>query len=215
MDAEFFQGGQLVIAGAPLLVSGAGLAALCIGLGRMKEAGARRAREMDAMAGAFSKPGEAMPPAFTQPGPALERPGEVLAALLRRPASPRPIPRRAGSGPAPPCPDGPARLRAGRFARSPRAILFPSTPPWRHDREVAGRRAVDVGRSSCSGGRGPVILMLSNKRKSPLQERASLYPEPWTRRGMEAVKGVTACPNYITRQRLRQGHSAPSLFRTE
>ena len=61
------------------------------------------------------------------------------------------------------------------------------------------------------------ILGLSNKRKSPLlSERASLYPEPLERRGMGALnQGLSICRNYITRQRLKQEYSAPSLFRTQ
>ena len=75
MGAEFFQWGQLVVAGTQLLVSGVGLAALFLGLVRMKESGARRDREIDEMARAF-----------TQQGAALERQGQVLAELLRRSA---------------------------------------------------------------------------------------------------------------------------------
>ena len=84
MESEFFQWGQLVIGGAHLLVSGTGVAAILLGLVRMKEAGARRDREIDELAAAFRKQGEAMTLAFTQQGKALERQGEVLAELLRR-----------------------------------------------------------------------------------------------------------------------------------
>ena len=75
MDAEFFQWGQLVIGAAQLVVSGAGLAAILIGLVRMKEAGRRRDREIDEMAAAFR-------------AQAVEggRRSEALAELLRRTA---------------------------------------------------------------------------------------------------------------------------------
>ena len=105
MDAEFLQLAQravaaleaanrtswidvagVVFAGAQLLVSGVGLIAILVGLVRMKEAGARRDREIDELAAAFRKQGEAMTQAFTQQGQALERQGEVLAELLRRTA---------------------------------------------------------------------------------------------------------------------------------
>lgn len=71
---------------AQLFISSAGLAAILIGLTRMKEAGARRDREIDELAAAFRKQGEAMTQAFTQQGQALDRQGEVLAELLRRSA---------------------------------------------------------------------------------------------------------------------------------
>ena len=49
---------------------------------------------------------------------------------------------------------------------------------YRSDRLVEDAAAGE-SRSSCSGGRGVVILVLRKKRKSPLlSERASLYPEP-------------------------------------
>ena len=75
MDAEFFQWGQLVIGAAQLVVSGVGLAAILIGLVRMKEAGRRRDREIDEMAAAFREQ-------------AVEggRRSEALAELLRRTA---------------------------------------------------------------------------------------------------------------------------------
>ena len=80
---------------AQLAVSGGGLLAILVGLKRMGEAGHRRDREIDELAGAFRKQGEAMTQAFTQQGQALERQGEamtqaftqqgeVLAELLRR-----------------------------------------------------------------------------------------------------------------------------------
>ncbi len=116
MEAEFLQlareavtalqlqaaaaGGTNWVEVVQLGISGTGLAALLIGLARMKESGQRRDREIDELAGAFRKQGEAMTQAFTQQGQALERQGEmmtqalqglrqqgeVLAELLRRPA---------------------------------------------------------------------------------------------------------------------------------
>ena len=89
---------------AQLVISGAGLAAILIGLVRMKEAGARRDREIDELGKglqqqgqALERQGAAMTQAFTQQGQALERQGEamtkaltqqgeVLAELLRRTA---------------------------------------------------------------------------------------------------------------------------------
>ena len=71
---------------AQLAISGAGLAAILIALARMKESGQRRDREIDELAAAFRRQGEAMTQAFTQQGQALERQGEVLAELLRRTA---------------------------------------------------------------------------------------------------------------------------------
>ena len=64
---------------AQLAVSGGGLLAILVGLKRMGEAGHRRDREIDELAAAFRKQGEAMTQAFTQQG-------EVLAELLRRSA---------------------------------------------------------------------------------------------------------------------------------
>ena len=86
MDQQFFQGGQLVIGAAGLLISGGGLVAILVGLRRMGEAGHRRDREIDELAAAFRKQGEAMTQAFTQQGQALERQGRALEALLRRAA---------------------------------------------------------------------------------------------------------------------------------
>ena len=70
---------------AQLLISGLGLLAILVGLTRMKEAGARRDREIDELAAAFRRQGEAlerqgqaMTQAFTQQGQALERLGETL-----------------------------------------------------------------------------------------------------------------------------------------
>ena len=77
---------QLGISGVGLVISGAGLVAILVGLKRMGEAGQRRDREIDELAGAFRKQGEAMTQAFTQQGQALERQGQVLAELLRRTA---------------------------------------------------------------------------------------------------------------------------------
>ena len=67
---------------AQLAVSGGGLFAILVGLKRMGEAGHRRDREIDELAGAFRKQGEAA----DRRGAALERQGEVLAELLRRTA---------------------------------------------------------------------------------------------------------------------------------
>ena len=71
---------------AQLVISGAGLAAILIGLVRMTEAGARRDRELGELGKglqqqgqALERQGEAMTQAFTQQG-------EVLAELLRRSA---------------------------------------------------------------------------------------------------------------------------------
>ena len=70
---------------AQLAVSGGGLFAILVGLKRMGEAGHRRDREIDELAAAFRKQGEAadrrseaMTQAFTQQGQALERQGEAL-----------------------------------------------------------------------------------------------------------------------------------------
>ena len=57
---------------AQLAVSGGGLLAILVGLKRMGEAGHRRDREIDELAAAFRKQGEAMTQAFTQQGRALE-----------------------------------------------------------------------------------------------------------------------------------------------
>lgn len=54
-------------------ISAGGLIAILVGLAWMKEAAARRDREIDELAAAFR-----------QQGQALERQGEVLAELLRR-----------------------------------------------------------------------------------------------------------------------------------
>ena len=86
MDAEFLQLAREAVAAmqgpnwveiAQLAVSGGGLFAILVGLKRMGEAGHRRDREIDELAAAFRKQGEAMTQAFTQQG-------EVLAELLRR-----------------------------------------------------------------------------------------------------------------------------------
>ena len=71
---------------AQLLISGLGLFAILVGLARMKEAGARRDREIDELAAAFRQQGEAMTQAFTQQGQALERQGRALEEMLRRTA---------------------------------------------------------------------------------------------------------------------------------
>ena len=89
MEAEFFAWGRLVITGAQLIVSGVGLGAILVGLVRMKEAGARRDREIDELAGAFKQQGVMMAEALQglkQQGQALERQGRALEELLRRTA---------------------------------------------------------------------------------------------------------------------------------
>ena len=91
MDAEILQVAQQAIATleaanrtswvevAQLVVSGVGLGCIVAGLFQMKAAGQRRDREIDELAAAFRRQGEAMTQAFTQQG-------EVLAELLRRTA---------------------------------------------------------------------------------------------------------------------------------
>ncbi len=111
MDAEFLQlareaavalQGPSWVEVAQLFVSGVGLACIVGGLFSMKAAGKRRDREIDELAAAFRKQGDAMTQGFVQQGQAmtqaftqqgqalerqgqaLERQGEVLAELLRR-----------------------------------------------------------------------------------------------------------------------------------
>ena len=111
MDAEFLQlareaavalQGPSWVEVAQLFVSGVGLACIVGGLFSMKAAGKRRDREIDELAAAFRRQGEAMAQGFVQQGQAmtqaftqqgqalerqgraLERQGEVLAELLRR-----------------------------------------------------------------------------------------------------------------------------------
>ena len=79
MDAEFFQWGQLVRGAVGLVFSSVGLGCIVWGLFSMQAAGQRRDREIDELAAAFRKKGEAMTQAFTQQG-------QVLAELLRRTA---------------------------------------------------------------------------------------------------------------------------------
>lgn len=69
---------QLGISGVGLVISAVGLAAILVGLKRMGEAGQRRDREIDELAGAFRKQGEAMTQAFTQQGQALGKIGQAL-----------------------------------------------------------------------------------------------------------------------------------------
>ena len=72
-----------------------------------------------------------------------------------------------------------------------------------------------VGRGACYEEWEAAILALSEKKKSPLQERACPYPWPVTGGlGMGAVTGITACRDYTTRQKLRQERSSPSLSQT-
>ena len=84
MESHFFEWSRVVLMAGQILVSGVGVAAIFVGLIQMKEAGERRNREIDELATAFRKQGEAMTQAFTQQGQALERQGQVLAELLRR-----------------------------------------------------------------------------------------------------------------------------------
>ena len=79
MAVTFFQWGQLVIGAMGLVFSGVGLGCIVWGLFSMQAAGQRRDREIDELAAAFRKQGEAMTQAFTQQG-------QVLAELLRRTA---------------------------------------------------------------------------------------------------------------------------------
>ena len=93
------------------------------------------------------------------------------------------------------------------------------------------QRAADAIRTYCEGRRVGGILVVSNKRKSPLlSERAGSILRRWRGWGMGTVIEVTACQEYTTRQTLkqvwiagspwwvtlalRQNHSAPSLSRT-
>jgi hypothetical protein len=73
MESQFFQWGQLVIAGAQVLVHGVAVVVIHIGLWQMKVAGKRRDREIDEMAEAFRKQAEA-----------ADRRGEALARMLER-----------------------------------------------------------------------------------------------------------------------------------
>ena len=64
------------------LISGVGLIAILVGLVRMKEAGARRDREIDERAAAFRKQGAAL----EDQGTVLRASTQALAELLRRTA---------------------------------------------------------------------------------------------------------------------------------
>ncbi len=64
------------------LISGVGLIAILVGLARMKEAGARRDREIDELAAAFRKQGAALEDQST----VLRASAQALAELLRRTA---------------------------------------------------------------------------------------------------------------------------------
>lgn len=88
MDAEFLQLARAAVMAlqgpswveiAQLLVSSVGLGCIVWGLFQMQAAGNRRNKEIDVMAKALERQGEAMTKAFTQQG-------EVLAELLRRSA---------------------------------------------------------------------------------------------------------------------------------
>ncbi|MCY4560535.1 MAG: hypothetical protein OXF79_30050 [Chloroflexi bacterium] len=104
MDAEFLQLAREAVAAlqgprwveiTQAVASVVGLGCIVGGLFSMKAAGKRRDREIDELAAAFRKQGEAMTQAFTQQGEAmtqaftqqgqaLERQGQALEALLRR-----------------------------------------------------------------------------------------------------------------------------------
>ena len=90
----------------------------------------------------------------------------------------------------------------------------------KRDRRPASLRRAGVGearerRTHCKGRRRGGILAFRKQKKSPLQERAVFILNRCNGLGMEAVSiGVTACQEYITRQTLKQDHSAPSLSRT-
>ena len=93
MDAEFLQLAREAVAAlqgprwveiTQAVASVVGLGCIVGGLFSMKAAGKRRDREIDELAAAFRKQGEAMTQAFTQQGQALERQGQALEALLRR-----------------------------------------------------------------------------------------------------------------------------------
>ena len=107
MDAEFLQLAREAVAAmqgptpswveiTQTLSSVVGLGCIVWGLFSMKAAGKRRDREIDALVESMrentrtvglglERQAEAMTQAFTQQGQALERQGEVLAELLRRP----------------------------------------------------------------------------------------------------------------------------------
>ena len=85
---------------------------------------------------------------------------------------------------------------------------------YRSGRLATQKRPAGAIRTHCKGRRAGGILVVSKKRKSPLQERAVSILTPYQGLGMGAVKiGVTACPDYIIRQTLEQDHSGPSLSR--
>lgn len=100
MDAEFLRLAQeavtalqLQAAGstrwveiAQLVVHGVAVVVIHIGLWQMKVAGKRRDREIDEMAEAFRKQGEAADRMLERQRQAFERQAEVLAPLLRRPS---------------------------------------------------------------------------------------------------------------------------------
>ena len=75
---------EIVAMWVQTLSSVVGLGCIVWGLFAMRAAGHRRDREIDELATAFRKQGEAMTLAFTQQGQALERQGRALEALLRR-----------------------------------------------------------------------------------------------------------------------------------
>ncbi len=77
---------EIVAMWAQTLSSVVGLGCIVWGLFALRAAGHRRDREIDELATAFRKQGEAMTQAFTQQGQALERQGRALEALLRRAA---------------------------------------------------------------------------------------------------------------------------------
>ena len=77
---------EIVAMRVQTLSSVVGSGCIVWGLFAMQAAGHRRDREIDELATAFRKQGEAMTQAFTQQGQALERQGRALEALLRRSA---------------------------------------------------------------------------------------------------------------------------------
>ena len=73
---------EIITTWVQTLISGVGLVAILVGLARMKEAGARRDREIDELAAAFRKQGAALEDQST----VLRASAQALAELLRRTA---------------------------------------------------------------------------------------------------------------------------------
>ena len=74
----------VVIAGAQLLVSGVGLVTILVGLARMKEAGARRDREIDVLAESMRESTRFLSQSLERQGQALERQGQAMTRALER-----------------------------------------------------------------------------------------------------------------------------------